>query len=289
MLAHKGRQGKSMFDRDVDEAALVAYERDGVVCLRNIFGPEWLAAIAEGIEADCRAPGRFFRDQTPEGSPAKYLFSFWAWQNLPSFHRVIFDSPAGEIAGRLMRAEAATMIMDNWFLREAGATNGAPWHHDEPYFDFAGGRMCSVWIPLESVTAEEGLTFVAGSHRWGKLFMPLYFRDRVPYDGVAEDTAYAPVPDIDAAPERYRLVSWDMNQGDCLVFDLRSLHGATAGTRPLQRTIRRLSLRFGDEQVRFKPRGVWTEEITQFLIEQGQAVGETLNCRILPVAWRRAS
>ena len=264
-----------------------AYDSDGVVCLRGAFSAEHVAAMAAGIEHDLQTPGRFFRDQTPDNSPAKYLFSFWNWQNNPPFQQVIFRSPAGEIAGSLMGAERATMIMDNWFLREAGATNGAPWHHDEPYFDFDGGRMCVIWMPLEKADREEGLTFTAGSHRWGKLFMPLYFRHRKPYDGVEADGGYAVAPEIEAAPEKYRLLAWDLEPGDCLVFDLRTLHCATAGTKPRARQIRRLSLRFGNEDVRFKPRGVWTEEITQFLIDQGQKTGEKLDCPVLPTAWQK--
>lgn len=271
-----------------DVAARAAFERDGVVCLRQAFAPHWLRRIGEGIAQDCARPHRFFRDETPPDSPAKYLFGFWSWAGNPALRDVVRRSPAGEIAGRLMGADSVTMIMDNWFLREAGATNGAPWHHDEPYFDFDGGRMCSIWIPLEAVSRAEGLTFAAGSHRWGKLYMPSDFRDRVAFAGVAEHGGYAPVPDIDAAPERYRLLAWTMEAGDCLVFDLRTLHAATAGTKPLERTIRRLSLRFGDQDVRFRPRGQWTEEITQHLIEQGQKIGAKLDCPLLPQVWRLA-
>ncbi|MBV8568209.1 MAG: phytanoyl-CoA dioxygenase family protein [Methylobacteriaceae bacterium] len=273
----------------LDAAAVRTYERDGAICLRGALGPQWLAAIAEGIETDRRSPGRFFRDQTPASSPAKYVFSYWIWRDNAPFRRVIFDSPAGGIAARILGAERVTMIMDNWFLREAGATNGAPWHHDEPYFDFDGGRMCAIWIPLEPATPDEGLTFVAGSHRWGKLFMPLNFRDRIPFEGVAGEGGYAPVPDIDAVPGAYEFLSWEMAAGDCLIFDLRTLHEATAGTKPLQRTIRRLSLRFADQDVRFKPRGPWTEEISKFLIDEGQAAGGLLDCPMLPVVWQRAA
>ncbi|GIT27692.1 MAG: hypothetical protein CM1200mP41_37360 [Gammaproteobacteria bacterium] len=41
-------------------------------------------------------------------------------------------------------------------MREIGATTAAPWHHDEPYFDFTG-RLCVVWLPLEAAPKSEGL------------------------------------------------------------------------------------------------------------------------------------
>src|SRR5262245_20253373 len=102
-----------------------AYDRDGVVCLRQAFAHNWLEQMAAGIEQDRRQPGRFFRDQSPEGSPARYVFSYWSWPGNPALRDVVLHSPAAEIAGRLINAKHITMIMDNWFLREAGATNGA--------------------------------------------------------------------------------------------------------------------------------------------------------------------
>lgn len=267
----------------IDAAAVAAYRRDGVVCLRGAIGPSWLERIAEGIEADRAAPGPFFRDQTPEGSPARYLFSYWMWPDNPAIAAVARTGPAPAIAARLLGAARAHLLMDNWFLREAGAANGAPWHHDEPYFDFTGGGMCAVWIPLEAATEEEGLTFIAGSHRDYPLFQPKNFKLDQAFDGVGSD--YAVMPDFDAPSFDDRRLSWGMAPGDCLVFDLRTVHGASAGRRPLDKTIRRLSLRYGDQDVRFRPRGSWTAETARFLEEQGQAVDAPLDCPMLPRVW----
>jgi ectoine hydroxylase-related dioxygenase (phytanoyl-CoA dioxygenase family) len=78
-------------------------------------------------------------------------------------------------------------------------------------------------VALDGVPAEVSLRFVAGSHAWGRLFAPRYFKDGSAYDGA---DAYEPVPDIDAAPETYRVVSWPLEPGDALAFDFRTLHGA---------------------------------------------------------------
>lgn len=265
-----------------------AFETDGVVCLRGAFEERWLDLIARGIERNKKEPGPFFRDQTPEGSPARYVFDYWTWPEVPEFGKVIADSPAGEIAGRLMGAKETTLIMDNWFMREAGATNGAPWHHDEPYFDFQG-RMCNVLIPLEPAKQDELLRFVKGSHRWGKVFMAMNFREHIPFD--AQENGYEPVPDIDAQiesnAEAHELLSWDLEPGDCLVFDLRTLHAAASGRKPLDRTIHRFSLRFAAEGARFVPRGPWTQEITDHLRSLGQTDNAPLNCPLLPKVWAR--
>ena len=268
---------------EVSQDAIAAYERDGVVCLRGAFSRDLIDLTIRGIERNIAQPGRFFRDQTPSGSPGRYMFEYWVWRDIPEFVELVHSAPAGEIAGRLMRARCATLIMDNWFIKEAGAANGAPWHHDKPYFDFEG-RMCNVWFPLENARAEEGLSFVKGSHLWPQTFKPQDFREHVPFDG--DMTDYADIPDIDAQADEYEFLEWDVNAGDCLVFDLKTVHGAAAGREPLSNTIRRMSLRFAAEDAVFKPRGSWTEETSQHLIGLGQEVGGPLDCELLPTVWR---
>jgi hypothetical protein len=267
------------------DAAVVRrdYRRDGVVCLRDVIGAGERARIAEGIEADRAEPGPFFRDQTPDGSPARYQFSYWMWPDNPAIAEVALRGSAPGLVAALLEAERLHLLMDNWFLREAGALNGAPWHHDEPYFDFEGGQMAAVWIALEDVSAAEGLTFIAGSHRDQPLFQPKNFKLDQPFDDVGPD--YAVMPDFDAPAFEARRRCWDMAVGDCLIFDLRTVHAATAGQRPLDRTIRRLSLRYGDEGVRFRPRGPWTRETSDYLIAQGQVPNAPLECPMLPVVW----
>lgn len=262
----------------VAEAAHADLARDGVVCLRGVIGEEWLECCRAGIEASLAAPGPFFRDQTPAGSPARYVFDYWNWQNVPEFRRLVLESPFGDLIAGLLQAREVRLLMDNWFMREAGATNGAPWHHDEPYFDFAGGRKCVLWFPLEPASRAEGLTFIAGSHRWGRLYRPQSFREHRAFDGDLRD--YHEPEGLDAYSDRF--LSWDVEPGDCIIFDFRTLHRATDPTTPLPRTIRRMSLRYGDQGVIFQPRGEWTEETSNYLMSLGQRPGEPLDCVLTP-------
>ncbi len=266
-----------------DAAAVDAFRRDGVVHLRGAFAPRWLDLAARGIARNLAHPGPFHRDHTPPGSPGRYLFDFWTWSETPEFRELIHDSPAGAIAARLLGADAVRMVMDNWFLREAGATAGAPWHHDEPYFDFEG-RLCVLWLPLEPVTGDEGLTFVRGSHRWGRLFAAPQFSDNVPFR--CEGARYEPVPDVEREYAG-ELLGARTTPGDCLVFDFRTLHGATAGARPLPRTARRMTLRFAAEGARVVPRGEWTREISAHLVSLGQVPGAALDSPLTPRVWPR--
>ncbi len=203
----------------VDANLIRAYHDDGVVCLRDAISDEVLKLAHEGIEQNLRSPGQFFRDHTEPGSSHRYLFEYWTWPHTPPFAELIRRSPLGEIAGMLMQANHVHMVMDNWFLREAGARSAAPWHHDEPYFDFEGS-LCVIWIPLESAPREDGLTFIAWLASMGKALCGTEFSANVPFSCTGD--AYQSVPDIEPSVRRMTCWSWDVNVGDCLVFDFRN-------------------------------------------------------------------
>ena len=106
-----------------------------MVCLRGMIADEWLDLARKGIDQNLQYPGRFFRDHTPADSLGRYVFEYWSWPDTPEIKKIVLHSPLAQIAGELIQAQQVNMVMDNWFMREAGASNGAPWHHDEPYFD----------------------------------------------------------------------------------------------------------------------------------------------------------
>ena len=259
------------------------YIEDGVVCLRDVMSKKWIDCTRDGIARNLEEPGRFFRDQTPANSPARYVFDYWSWQQIPEFTELIKHSPIAGIVGDLLEASHLNLLMDNWFVRESGATSGAPWHHDEPYFDFSDGKKCVFWFPLEPVSASEGLTFLAGSHRWEKLFMPSNFREKRPFKG--DMTGYHSIESVDLDASEHRLVNWEMEVGDCLIFDFRTLHAATSENTALPATVHRMSLRYGDQDVRFNPRGEWTLETSEYLRSLGCEPHGRVDCDLLPRVW----
>ncbi len=264
----------------VSQAVTESYQRDGVVCIRGAFRGHWLDLAAAGIERNRISPGPFFRDQTRPGDPARYMFDYWTWPDTPEIRRLIFDSPAATIAARLLGCPQVRLLMDNWFANEAGATNAAPWHQDEPYFDYSG-RMCNLLIALDSAPAAESLSFARGSHRRG-LFKAMNFRDHVPFEGQGSDYADTPFDDATAAPDG--LLNWNLEPGDVLAFDLRTLHRGPLDRRPSSGARRRrLSLRFGTPETVFKPRGPWTAEISDHLLALGQQPDAPLDNPLCPL------
>jgi ectoine hydroxylase-related dioxygenase (phytanoyl-CoA dioxygenase family) len=107
--------------------------------------------------------------------PTVNLFNYWVWQSIPEFEEFILESDLAQSIAQLLQTEhifnaargRKTAFYDTLFRREAGSTNAAVWHHDEPYFDFFDGRKCVVWFPLEPASSDAGLTLIGGSQQWG--------------------------------------------------------------------------------------------------------------------------
>ena len=65
------------------------------------------------------------------------------------------------------------------------------------------------------MSKESCLKYVSGSHKWGKWYIPRRFASLNNYkyrDPNTENTdkAFEDTPDIDAHPEKYDLLSWDL-------------------------------------------------------------------------------
>ncbi len=259
------------------------FRRDGAVCLRGAFDPSWLDTLARGIERDLAEPSPRLARHTKDPDAPAYIEDYWVWNDIPEFHSFVHDSHCGALAARLLEAPSINLVMDNWFLREAGARSRPPFHQDLAYFDFEG-TMCVLWLPLEAVDRANGISFVRGSHLWDKLFMRVRFADGHQQDGPTPDAQsgvevngqryYAP-PDVAANPDAYELISWDLQPGDCIFFDMRTLHGGLADVVPTQ-TVRRFTLRMTAPDGMIRYRGDWAAGERAIFEAEGYQQGDRI-------------
>lgn len=261
------------------------FRRDGVVALRGAFDADWLARLAAGIDRDFRAPGPRFVRHSPADAPAHYYENFWVWNQVPEIGDFLRRSPAAAYAAQLLDARRINLVMDNWFYREAGATGRPPWHHDISYFDFTG-TMCVLWLPLQDTPARDGISFVRGSHLWGRHFLRTRFtgHDTVGCPGAVNGVRYETPPDIDADPEAYDLVAFDLSAGDCLFFDMRTLHGARQ-TVTTDRDSARFTARLTKEDGRIRYRGDWAKPERAIFEAAGHTDGDALDSPFFPRLW----
>jgi len=270
----------------ITDATRSAYDRDGVVCLRGVFDAGWLDVVARAIENSRANPGPMFVDYSADTRPGTYCGDFWVWPQVQEMRDFIFESPAAGLAGEVMDVASVMLVTDNWVVREAGAVNRAPWHHDGPYFDL-DGRWCVLWMGLEPVGAGEGVVFLKGSHKWGRQFMPESFAGTGPKGELI--APYEPTPDFSEELDRHEILEFGLEPGDCLIFDAYCVHGAPNPVPP-GRTVRRLTMRFADGAATYRRRGPWTRDMTDYLeAEYGIAEGGPYTCGLLPILWSRQS
>ena len=61
------------------------------------------------------------------------------------------------------------------------------------------------------------------------------------------------IPDIDAERERYRILSWDVEPGDAILFDALTVHGSKGNTSRTRRR-RAITTRWAGDDVVYAPR-----------------------------------
>ena len=270
---------------------LDSFERDGAVCLRDVFTADWLATIEIGMERNFKNPGKYAHYYARNNSGQTYLNDVASWQRNPEYKRYVFESPAAEIAARLMHSSKVNIFYDSAFYRTAGTTAPTPWHQDVPYWCIQGAQVCSVWMPIDPVPRDSALEFIRGSHRWQDIFYrPSFFSDdgihTFESDSHARDTAEVQrsvAPDIDANRDSYDVLAWEMTPGDCLVFSGMVFHGGRGNHSP-SHPLRALATRWAGDDATYalKPEGADPQ-----LEGHGLVDGDPFGGEMFPVAWPR--
>ena len=142
--------------RPILDDEIAAYERDGVVCLRNVFDASWaeeLLPIARRITVDKEDFGLL------PSYPGRYMS-----RTIPAFRRFVFESPVAEAAARVMGSSYARFFFDEIFAKGPRSTEATIWHNDRMGWPTAGRMVPSIWIPLTPVAEENSLECILGTH-----------------------------------------------------------------------------------------------------------------------------
>ena len=206
----------------IDNDTVETFQQDGVVLLRGVFN-DWIDTLRQGVERNMRDPGPFGREYLEAGQQGRFFGDYCNWSRIDQYRQFMFDSNAPAIAAALMRSSTVRIFHEHVLVKEPGTDKITPWHHDQPYYCVDGEQVCSMWIPLDPVPEETCPEFIAGSHRWGRWFLPRKFSG-IDYDHA--DTRLESMPDIDAERERYDIRHWSLEPGDAIAFHYLTVHGA---------------------------------------------------------------
>jgi len=269
------------------------YHRDGVLLLPGMFDKDWIELLNKGLDANIEAPTRRSRIWYKDTSGRSMFYDHTAWQGIEEYRKFIFNSPAAQICGQLMRSTTINFFFDSVFVRSTGTQFETPWHQDEPYWSVEGYDACSIWMPLGPVKQKNALSFVPGSHRLKTVFKQYNFGDLNPVrkknvDQVDfSDIAEQEFPDINADPKRFGVVNWDMQAGDCIAFNGRTMHGGS-GKLDDDCELRVFTTKWVGDDVRIKFRDCGMDpDHSADMIEKGLKPGDRPGTNLYPRIWTR--
>ena len=328
---------------------VAAFQRDGAICIRNAFSPEWIAALERGVRTNLAEPGQFMEilggdsvsedesitrtrsiaaatttttrtttavtkktTTTTTATTGRFINDYLNWRRIPEYFDFIFNSPSAALVGSAMKSKCVAIYHEHLLIKEPGAASVTPWHHDQPYYPVNGDQVVSLWVPLDPVPRDTCVRFVAGSHATGKWYIPRKFSTSLNYDsssnncqssggdsGVDEPPSHSrpvrsfpgtgsahfcDVPDIDN-DDNVKILTWELNPGDAILFHARTLHGAPSNPSSCQNR-RALATRWlGDDAV-FATRP-WNVSPP---LTGGRRPGQTLaGCVEFPIVWTATS
>ncbi|MFJ9989245.1 phytanoyl-CoA dioxygenase family protein [Pseudomonas putida] len=228
------------------------FQRDGAVVLRGVF-KDWIERLREGFEQNLAEPSAFAIENVGAGESGRFFEDYCNWQRIPAFTDFVRNSPAAGLAGELMGARQVQVFHDHILVKEPGTNKPTPWHQDLPYYCVDGQQTASYWIPLDPVSSSNTLSVVLGSHRWPKPVRPKRWASNSDFYGATDaagQSLYMDMPDVENG--EFAILSPQMEPGDAVVFDFRTVHGAAGNTGSGRR--RAFSTRFLGDDARYVQR-----------------------------------
>jgi len=264
----------------IDLESVATFQRDGAVCIRQLFRPEEMQTLRRGIDANLAALSPRAKVASMANDPGRFVEDFCNWQDNEHYRRFIFESPLAETAGRLMRSSTARLYHDHMLTKEPGTRQPTPWHQDQPYYNIEGRQNVSFWIPVDPVSRESTLELIAGSHL-GPWLMPRSFMD-AQAKWFPEGTL-ADLPDIEDNRGAYPILGWEIEPGDAVCFHMLMLHAARGVT--IDRRRRVFSVRFIGDDITHAPRRWKTSPEFPGLTDE-LAAGAPMNHPLFPLLWQ---
>ena len=106
------------------------------------------------------------------------------------------------------------------------ANSPTPWHHDIAYYPLNGTQIANCWTALDHIPVETALRFVKGSSHTKQIYRATHFDPQAEYPNLIRERPEVPDFEALAAGGECEIVSCDLEPGDTVVFNCRTLHTA---------------------------------------------------------------
>ena len=259
--------------RAITQDEINTFDVDGVVCLRQFFDTNTIELLQEIAEENILTTRPMAIDAS-QGGTGRFFGDTFVWAHHPHLKEFVWHSPAADMAKEILQSNKINVIFDQFLIKDPGTSTPTLWHHDQTYWPVAGSQVATMWIALDPVTNATGaVEYIKGSHKWGKRFKAVSFKDK---DMYKEDLPE--VPDIAANRDKYEFIQYEMEAGDCTLHHGLTLHGAPGNSSQTQKR-RAYIIRWAGDDVTYDPR----PNLQPMLRDPGIKVGDPLDCELFPV------
>lgn len=277
----------------ISASQIEQFNEDGAMVLRNVCGPERVQALQEMAEANLSSPGPLCDEHAAvQGSGGRFHDDQFLWHRWDAGREYVLESGIGAVAARAMRSRTSHILYDQLFVKEPGTASPTPWHNDTSYWHLRGKQIASIWLALDEVPRERGLSYVKGSH------LRPFFHRVGNFSGIDSERNFytdavelPPVPDVDkrVASGEYEVLSWDMAPGDALIFYSSMLHGAPGNPPNSPHRRRGYATRWCGDDVVFDNRAGtmhagWKKHGFDNKLAQGEGIGCELHPNVVATA-----
>lgn len=271
--------GTSKSGYNLSEITKAAEQNDINSLEADSSGQHDVKAIMEFVR-DSKKP--FLIDNIELEKKGSFLLDTGISARLKEFQKFVLRGACPEISGTLLNSEKVNFFGDQVFVKEPGTQERTAFHQDASYFEIDGEQCCVLWIPVDPVTMKNGaMQYIRGSHKDGKVYKPNVFISQTPLPGSEGHN----LPDIEGNMEEYDIIHFDVEPGDILVHNYKTIHG-TGGNNSRYQVRRAASIRYCGDDIRFQTRP-WAPKQLHHLKRLKD--GEPLNGPDFPVVWTKPS
>jgi Phytanoyl-CoA dioxygenase (PhyH) len=261
--------------KDIDN-----YKKDGVICLRNVVGGEWLERLHAAAQSVMDNPEGSGGIMGP--SQGQMVSICFLWRNDGEIRDFVMNSDIGEVVGEVIGADTVRLFHDHLFAKPAQSPKIMAWHCDATAWPVTGEMAPNIWIALSPVDKENGrIEFLGGYHRH-------CIENGIEY-GMAPDQGDGFCPNFEEQRDNpdfpFEFLSWDLEPGDAVVFHPATPH-FSKGNDSTDKPRIGLALRMFGEDTRWNTRAPYKMPIPGIdysEIKEGTPVEHDL----LPVIWTR--
>lgn len=225
-----------MHEIDPTEVSLLRRQlfNDGAIIVKRFFDTHEVQKIERAINDVMAQPSAF--SSRMEDADGSFFMDYNNWRRFPSVKSVCMRPKTVNFIRSITRSPNVWLFHDHVLVKN-GKAKETPWHHDRPYYIFKGDLNLSLWTPTCDVPAHQGMVFLRGSHKTGKLYVPKSFRDGGDLEIKEGFEKFHP-----KLLEQFDHLTFELHKGDAILFLNNVLHSAAAHATDFSRSA--LSVRY---------------------------------------------